>query len=400
MVNHQTTIIVLLSALTGIASMGIRQSFGLFLQPISDDLGFGREVFSLALALQNLLFGLPLLGMVADRFGSRWVIFGGALVYAGGCLLVPLTEGPTDLHLALGLMIGLGLSSTTYVVVLGAVAQVVAPERRSTAFGIVTAAGSFGTFALVPGIQWLIANQGWQAAFPVLAALVGSVAVLAFGFPSKAGRPEEKAETADGTLLEALAKAKGHSGYWLLNAGFFVCGFHVAFIATHLPSFLTDGGLSSWVGATALSLIGLANICGSLLFGRLGDRYSKKYLLSALYFGRSVVIGLFLIVPLTNSTALLFGAFIGFLWLATVPLTSGTVAQIFGSRYLSTLYGVVFFSHQIGSFMGVWLAGRLYDSTGSYDVVWWMAIALGVLATLVHLPIADRPLQKQALKIA
>ena len=400
MVNHQTTIIVLLSALTVIASMGIRQSFGLFLQPISDDLGFGREVFSLALALQNLLFGLPLLGMVADRFGSRWVIFGGALVYAGGCLLVPLTEGPTDLHLTLGLMIGLGLSSTTYVVVLGAVAQVVAPERRSTAFGIVTAAGSFGTFALVPGIQWLIANQGWQAAFPVIAALVGSVAVLAFGFPAKAGRPEEKAEAADGTLLEALAKAKGHSGYWLLNAGFFVCGFHVAFIATHLPSFLTDGGLSSWVGATALSLIGLANICGSLLFGRLGDRYRKKYLLSALYFGRTVVIGLFLIVPLTNFTALLFGAFIGFLWLATVPLTSGTVAQIFGSRYLSTLYGVVFFSHQIGSFMGVWLAGRLYDATGSYDVVWWMAIALGVLATLVHLPIADRPLQKQALKIA
>ncbi len=400
MVNHQTTIIVLLSALTVIASMGIRQSFGLFLQPISDDLGFGREVFSLALALQNLLFGLPLLGMVADRFGSRWVIFGGALVYAGGCLLVPLTEGPTDLHLTLGLMIGLGLSSTTYVVVLGALAQVVAPERRSTAFGIVTAAGSFGTFALVPGIQWLIANQGWQAAFPVIAALVGSVAVLAFGFPAKAGRPEEKAEAADGTLLEALAKAKGHSGYWLLNAGFFVCGFHVAFIATHLPSFLTDGGLSSWVGATALSLIGLANICGSLLFGRLGDRYRKKYLLSALYFGRSLVIGLFLIVPLTNFTALLFGAFIGFLWLATVPLTSGTVAQIFGSRYLSTLYGVVFFSHQIGSFMGVWLAGRLYDSTGSYDVVWWMAIALGVLATLVHLPIADRPLQKQALTTA
>ena len=397
MVNHQTTIIVLLSALTVIASMGIRQSFGLFLQPISDDLGFGREVFSLALALQNLLFGLPLLGMVADRFGSRWVIFGGALVYAGGCLLVPLTEGPTDLHLTLGLMIGLGLSSTTYVVVLGAVAQVVSAERRSTAFGIVTAAGSFGTFALVPGIQWLIANQGWQAAFPVIAALVGSVAVLAFGFPAKAGQPEEKAEAADGTLLEALAKAKGHSGYWLLNAGFFVCGFHVAFIATHLPSFLTDGGLSSWVGATALSLIGLANICGSLLFGRLGDRYRKKYLLSALYFGRSLVIGLFLIVPLTNFTALLFGAFIGFLWLATVPLTSGTVAQIFGSRYLSTLYGVVFFSHQIGSFMGVWLAGRLYDSTGSYDVVWWMAIALGVLATLVHLPIADRPLQKQTL---
>ena len=245
----------------------------------------------------------------------------------------------------------------------------------------------------------LEALRSWQAAFPVLAVLVGAVALLAWGFPSRAPQTEGGTD-AEGSLLTALKRARGHSGYWLLNAGFFVCGFHVAFIATHLPSFLTDGGLSSWVGATALSLIGLANICGSLLFGRLGDRYRKKYLLSALYFGRSVVIGVFLIVPLTNFTALLFGAFIGFLWLATVPLTSGTVAQIFGSRYLSTLYGVVFFSHQIGSFMGVWLAGLLYDSTGSYDVVWWMAIALGVLATLVHLPIADRPLQKQALKTA
>ena len=400
MVNHQTTIIVLLSALTVIVSMGVRQSFGLFLQPISDDMGFGREVFSLALALQNLLFGLPLLGMAADRFGSRWVIFGGAIVFAGGCLLVPLTDSPRGLYLTLGLMVGLGLSSTTYVVVLGTVAQVVSPDRRSSAFGIVTAAGSFGTFALVPGVQWLITHEGWPAVFPLIAVLIGSMALLAFGFPAQAGRPEDQAEMADGTLLEALEKARGHSGYWLLNAGFFVCGFHVSFIATHLPSFLTDGGLSPWVGATALSLIGLANILGSLLFGRLGDRCRKKYLLSALYFGRSVVISLFLLLPLTNITALLFGAFIGFLWLATVPLTSGTVAQIFGARYLSTLYGIVFFSHQIGSFVGVWLAGRLYDASGSYDVVWWMAIALGVMAALVHLPITDRPLQLQPLKTA
>lgn len=399
MANYQTTIIVLFSALTVMISMGVRQSYGLFLQPISQDLGLGREVFSLAMALQNLVFGLPLLGIVADRYGARWVVLGGALLYAAGCLLVPMSRGPLDLYLTLGLTIGLGLSSTTYVVVLGAVAQVVEPAKRSTAFGIVTAAGSFGTFALVPGIQWLILHRGWQGAFPVIAILVGAMVLLACGFSRRDSAADSAAAT-DGTLLEALAQARGHSGYWLLNAGFFVCGFHVAFIATHLPSFLSDNGLAPMVGATALSLIGLANIFGSSLFGWLGDHYRKKYLLSALYFGRAVVISLFIVVPLTNFTALLFGGLIGFLWLATVPLTSGTIAQIFGSRYLSTLYGIVFFSHQIGSFLGVWLAGRLYDASGSYESVWWMAIALALAATLLHLPIADRSVQTHQFKTA
>jgi len=397
--NSSLVLVVCVGALTVLVSMGIRQSFGLFLQPISQDLGLGRELFSLAMALQNLLFGLPLLGMVADRYGARWVVPAGALLYAGGALLVPLSEGPLELCLTLGLVIGLGLSSTTYVVVLGSVAQVVEPARRSTAFGIITAAGSFGTFVLVPLVQWLIARGGWQEAFPVLAVLVGSVALLAWGFPSRAPQREGSTD-AEESLLTALKRARGHSGYWLLNAGFFVCGFHVAFIATHLQSFLIDGGLAPMVGATALSLIGLANICGSSLFGWLGDRYRKKYLLSGLYFGRALVISLFLWIPLTDFSALVFGALIGFLWLATVPLTSGTIAQIFGSRYLSTLYGIVFFSHQIGSFLGVWLGGRLYDSTGSYDSVWWMAIVLGLFATLIHLPIRDRPLAIQQLQTA
>ena len=392
MANHQTTIIVLFSGLTVAISMGLRQSFGLFMQPVSQGVGLGREVFSLAMALQNLIFGLPLLGIVADRYGARWVVLGGAVLYAIGCLLVPTSGGPVDLYLTLGLIIGLGLSSTTYVVLLGAVAQVVQPERRSTAFGVVTAAGSFGTFALVPAVQWLILHRGWQGAFPVIAILVGVILLLAFALPRRAGVPAGAAN-ADGTLLEALSNARRHSSYWLLNAGFFVCGFHVAFIATHLPSFLTDHGLSPMLGATALSLIGLVNIFGSSLFGWLGDRYRKKYLLSAIYFGRAIVIGLFIFVPVTDFTALLFGGLIGFLWLATVPLTSGTIAQIFGSRYLSTLYGIVFFSHQIGSFLGVWLAGWLFDSTGSYEVVWWIAIGLALAATLLHLPIADRPLE-------
>ena len=392
--------IVLFSALTVLFSMGIRQSFGLFLQPISQDLELGREVFSLAMALQNLVFGLPLLGMIADRYGPRWVILGGALLYAAGCLLVPASSGALDLYLTLGLAIGLGLSSTTYVVLLGAVAQVVPPENRSTAFGIVTAVGSFGTFALVPAIQWLISQGGWQATFPLIAAPLGAIALLAFGFPHRpaAAAAKQANAAAAETLLAVLARARRHSGYWLLNAGFFVCGFHVAFIATHLPSFLTDNGLSHMVGATALALVGLANIFGSSLFGWLGDRYRKKYLLSVLYCGRAVVISLFLIVPLTELSALLFGGMIGFLWLATVPLTSGTVAQIFGSRYLSTLYGIVFFSHQIGSFLGVWLAGRLYDSSGSYESVWWLAVALGLAAALIHLPIADRAIEPHRLE--
>lgn len=393
--RRQTTIIVLFSALAVLASMGLRQSFGLFLQPISDSLDLGREVFSLAIALQNLIFGLPLFGIIADRYGARWVVFGGALLYAVGCLLVSASQGAFELYLTLGLLIGLGLGCTTYVVVLGAVARVVHPAKRSTAFGVVTAAGSFGTFAMVPGVQWVIGYSGWQASFVVSAGLIGWVALLAFGFPQRGAAPAGPA-SGEHTMRQMLNKARGHSGYWLLNAGFFVCGFHVAFIATHLPSFLTDGGLSRMTGATALSLIGLCNIFGSSLFGWLGDRYRKKYLLSALYFSRAVVIGLFLFVPLTSFSALLFGGLIGFLWLATVPLTSGTVAQIFGARYLSTLYGIVFFSHQAGSFLGVWLAGRLYDATGSYDLVWWLAIALGVVAALLHLPIADRPLQDES----
>ena len=335
-----------------------------------------------------MVFGLPLFGIIADRYGARWVVLGGALLYAAGCLLVPASSGPLGLHLTLGLIIGLGLGSTTYVVVLGAVARVVHPANRSTAFGIVTAAGSFGTFALVPGVQWVIVHAGWQASFVVSAALIGWVVLLAFGFPrqpsSHAARPH-----GEGTLLQALLRARGHSGhpkhlYWLLNAGFFVCGFHVAFIATHLPSFLTDGGLSRMIGATALSLIGLCNIFGSSLFGWLGDRYRKKYLLSALYFSRAVVIGLFLFVPLTSFSALLFGGLIGFLWLATVPLTSGTVAQIFGAQVLIDAVRDCLFQSSGRQFLGR-LAGwptLRRDGVVRPRLVVVTAIALGVVGLL------------------
>ena len=395
--KNSTFLVIACGALMVFVSMGTRQSFGLFLQPITLDLAVGRETFSLTIAWQNLLFGLPLIGILADRFGSRKIAIGGGLLYAASFLLVSTTNSPAGLYLNLGVLAGTAIGCTSYVVVLGAAAKTVPPDKRSSMFGIITATGSFGMFAVVPGIQWLIASVGWQTSFAVLAAFVGMTAILAIGFPGTtavsagnvSGATEEKAQSL--TLL--LSRAGRHSGYLLLTAGFFVCGFHVAFIATHLPAFLADNSVSKMAGATALAMIGLFNIFGSYLFGHLGDRLRKKYLLSFLYLSRAVVITLFLVLPITNFSAIAFGCAIGFLWLATVPLTSGIVAQVFGARYLSTLYGFVFFSHQIGSFLGVWLGGRIYDMVNSYDTVWVLAILLGVAAAILHLPITDQPVK-------
>jgi predicted MFS family arabinose efflux permease len=393
-IKRNTFIVIACGALMVFISMGTRQSFGLFLQPITLDLGVGRETFSLAMAWQNLLFGLPLIGILADRFGSRRIAFGGGLLYALSFLLLSATDSPAGLYLNLGVLAGTAIGCTSYVVVLGAVARAAPPDKRSSMFGIITATGSFGMFAVVPGIQWLITSFGWQTSFAVLAAFVGLTAILAIGYPGGtsvsagnfSGAEEEKPQP----LTVVLSRARRHSGYLLLTAGFFVCGFHVAFIATHLPAFLADNSVSKMSSATALGMIGLFNIFGSYLFGFLGDRLRKKYLLSFLYLSRAVVISLFLVLPISNYSAIAFGCAIGFLWLATVPLTSGIVAQIFGTRYLSTLYGIVFFSHQLGSFLGVWLGGRIYDMVNSYDTVWVLAILLGVAAAILHLPITDR----------
>lgn len=386
--SPRAKLIILASAVTVAVAMGARQSFGLFLQPISDALSTGRETFSLAMAIQNILFGIPLAGILADKIGPRWVIAAGALLYAAGFAVLSVASTTWSLYVGLGGMVGLALSATSYVVILGAVAQVVPQERRGATFGIVTAAGSLGTFAIIPGIQWLISSFGWHDTLIYIALAVGAIALIATGFPS---RPRiAPCPSPDEALGKVFGHARRHSGYLLLNAGFFVCGFHVAFIATHLPSYLADHGLPKMVAATALALIGLFNMLGSYLFGRLGDRYRKKYLLSFLYFTRAVVISGFLVVPVTEATALVFACAIGFLWLATVPLTSGTVAQIFGTRHLSSLYGIVFFSHQIGSFLGVWLGGRIYDAAGTYTPVWIGAIVLGLAASIVHLPIRDQ----------
>jgi predicted MFS family arabinose efflux permease len=396
-IKTNTIMVIACGAVMVFISMGTRQSFGLFLQPITLDLSVGRETFSLAIALQNLLFGLPLIGFLADRFGSRKIAIGGGLLYAASFLLLSGTGTPAGLYLNLGVLAGTAIGCTSYVVVLGAAARVVPAEKRSSMFGIITAAGSFGMFAVVPGVQWLIASAGWQTTFATLATFVGITAILAIGFPGQTGvspaNPSGAAAEKPQPLSAVLGRARRHSGYLLLTAGFFVCGFHVAFIATHLPAFLADNSVSKMSGATALAMIGLFNIFGSYLFGFLGDRLRKKYLLSFLYLSRAVVISLFLVLPISNFSAIAFGCAIGFLWLATVPLTSGIVAQIFGIRYLSTLYGIVFFSHQIGSFLGVWLGGRVYDMVHSYDTVWVLAILLGVTAAILHLPITDQPVK-------
>ncbi|WP_439538233.1 MFS transporter [Sphingomonas sp.] len=377
-------------------AMGVRQAFGLFLPDMSTDLSIGRSSFGLSLALQNLLFGLvqPFVGALADRHGAGRVVAGGTLLYAAGLIAASFAGSAIGLHLSFGLMVGMALSATTFVVVLGAVGRVVTPERRSMAFGIVTAGGSLGQFLVVPAGQLLIGELGWRMALVALAGLIAVMLALAVGVSGKPQAAGPQAGGAGQTLRQALGEAAGHRGFWLLNAGFFVCGFHVAFIATHFPAYLTDKGLGLAIGANALALVGLFNIFGSYLFGVWGGRWSKKGLLAALYAARGVVMIAFLVTPLTPASALLFAAAMGFLWLGTVPLTSGLVGQIFGMRYLSTLYGIVFLGHQLGSFCGAWIAGLMFDWTGSYDSIWVASVALGFIAALLHLPIPDRPVAR------
>jgi predicted MFS family arabinose efflux permease len=362
------------------------------MQPVGSELGISREAFGFAIALQNLLFGLvqPFIGAAADRFGTRPTLIGGSLLYIAGLVLAASATGATSLGLALGVMVGMALSATTFVVVLSAVGRVVPEAQRSLAFGLVTAGGSLGQFAVVPLAQGLVGAFDWRIALWILSGLIAFVALLAFGLP---GRPRKGASVAavEGPELgEALRSAARHPHYWLLNGGFFVCGFHVAFVGTHLPAYLVDGGLSPAVGAWSLALIGLFNIAGSWLFGLWGGRHSRTGLLSALYFARGVAIVLFLWLPLSPATALVFASVFGFLWLGTVPLTSGAVVSMFGLRQLSTLYGIVFLSHQVGAFIGAWWAGRLFDATGSYDAIWWTSVALALLASALSAATRER----------
>ncbi|KMM86487.1 Nitrate/nitrite transporter NarK [Pseudomonas taetrolens] len=384
--------VLLGSALILALSLGVRHGFGLFLPPMSAQFGWGREVFAFAIALQNLIWGLaqPFTGALADRFGAAKVVIVGGVLYAVGLLLMGLSDSPLSLSLSAGLLIGIGLSGTSFSVILGVVGRALPPEQRSMGMGIASAAGSFGQFAMLPGTLGLIGWLGWSAALLVLGLLVALVVPLVSmlkdrPLPSLGGEQ---------SLKEALREACTHSGFWLLAFGFFVCGFQVVFIGIHLPAYLVDQHLPATVGTTVLALIGLFNIFGTYTAGWLGGRMSKPRLLTGLYLARAVVIVLFLWAPVTQFSAYLFGMAMGFLWLSTVPLTNGTVATMFGVRNLSMLGGIVFLFHQLGAFLGGWLGGVVYDQTGNYDLIWQVSILLSVLAAALNWPVRERPVAR------
>lgn len=377
-------------------SMGIRHGFGLWLLPITQAQGWDRGTFSFALAIQNLSWGFIgiFAGMLADRFGAFRVLVGGAVLYALG--LVGMALAPNSLVFALtaGVLIGAAQAGTTYAVVYGVIGRQIDPARRSWAMGVAAAAGSFGQFLMVPVEGFLISGLGWQQALLVLSVVVLLIAPLAFGLREPGFGGGAVPARREQTVLQALGEAFKYPSFQLLMAGYFVCGFQVVFIGVHMPSYLKDKGLSPEVASYALGLIGLFNVFGTYIAGTLGQRIARRKILAGIYLGRSVAIALFLLAPLTPLSVYVFSAVIGLLWLSTVPPTNATIAQIFGVAHLSMLGGFVFFSHQIGSFMGVWLGGLLYDRTGSYDIVWYLAIALGIFAALVNLPVREAPIAR------
>ena len=393
------TVMLVCASLILTLALGIRHGFGLFLQPMSMDNGWGREVFGFAVALQNLLWGItqPFTGMLADRFGARRVLFAGGLLYALGLVFMANSSTALGLTLAIGIFVGIGMSCTTFNIVFGALGRAYSAEKRSVVLGIASAAGSFGQFTLLPLALVLITGLGWYSALIALSLLVAVVVPASFGVADKGYHGTLAAGV---SLKEALAEAFRHRGFWLLGVGYFACGFQVVFIGTHFPAFLMDQGLSARDGTICLSLIGLFNIFGSYLAGQLGSRFSKTYLLSGLYAARGFAIALLLAFPLTPMSAYLFAAAMGFLWLGTVPLTNGVVAGIFGVKHLAMLSGFVFFFHQLGSFFGGWLGGYLFDRTGSYQLVWLIAIGLSVISVVVNLPIDERPLKRAGEAVA
>ena len=383
-------VIVICGCLIGVISFGARAGFGLFLTPISTEFQWGREVFALSIAIQNLVWGAgqPFAGMLADKYGTGRVLVLGAFIYAAGVALMAYSSEPWQMHMTAGVLVGLGTAFASFMIVMATMARKVSPKWRTLVMGIATASGSIGQFTMVPLGQAFLKAYGWHTALLLLAAILLLVIPLSSTVTGK-GAPTPGMR--DQSVKEAFGEAFGHKSYNLLTAGFFVCGFHVAFILVHMPAYIADKGLPPETGATALALVGLFNIIGSLSSGYIGGRFSKKYSLAAIYLARAAAITLFVLLPTTEMTVYLFAAAMGLLWLSTVPLTSGLVAQFFGLRYMAMLFGFVFLSHQVGSFIGVWLGGRLYDAYGTYDVVWWLSVALGIAAALVHLPIREAP---------
>jgi len=388
MQSRSFLILVLAGGLISLLAMGSRAAFGLFLEPVSNDLGWGREVFGLALAIQNIVWGLaqPFAAAIADKYGSGKTLLVSGILYSAGLFLMSQTTTPSELYLTTGFLIGLGLSGAGMGVVMGSVGRAVSDEKRSMALGIVGAAGSLGQFTMVPLGQAFITSYGWSTAL----ILIGVCSLLML--PAAAGvrgKADDSAVAGAGNLTLAIKEAAGSSSYWFLFGGFFVCGFHVTFLAVHLPAYIVDNNMAAEYGATALSIVGLFNVIGSLAAGYLGGKYSKKYLLSSLYFARSALFIAFLLVPISPLTIIIFSGILGLLWLSTVPLTSGLVATLFGPKYMTTLFGFIFFSHQVGAFLGAWLGGVAYDLYGSYDAIWWLSVALGLISGILHWPIKE-----------
>lgn len=393
-VRQSALLVIGAGCLIAAIGFGARSSLGLFLEPMTVARGWTRETFGLALAIQNLFWGLglPIAGILADKWGSSRVITVGAVVYALGLYGMSFVSNASAFYLFAGVLSGIGIAFSAFSLALAAMVRVVGPERRSLILGLGTAAGSFGQVVFSPLTQGLIEAFGWSSALVYLGLFVIGLIPLAFLLPHH--RDNGTVQAVEQSLRDALHEAFAHRGFVLLTTGFFVCGFHVAFITVHFPAYIRDLGLDPAIGAWSLSLIGLFNIVGSVLAGVIGQRYSKRMSLSTIYFLRALLIFILLVSPKTPFVIMGFASLMGILWLSTVPLTTGIIAQVFGVRYMATLFGIVFLSHQIGSFIGVWLGGLLYDTTGSYNGMWWAGVVLGIAAGLIHLPIDEKPLAR------
>ena len=391
--NWRTPMVILVcGTLALLISFGVRQVTGLFIAPVSADLGWDRDVFSLAIAIQALLWGVftPLAGALADKFGSAKAVAVGGAIYAAGMFLLARMETPFDAVFSLGVLTGIGMGAASFSIILAVVARAAPPEKRVLYLGITSAGGSSGQFVLVPAAQYAIDGAGWAMTFVGLAALVAVIVPLSYAFAgSSRARGDEVIQSQ--TIGAALREAMRHRAYVLLTTGYFVCGFQLSFISAHLPGYLTDAGAPGSLAAWALSLVGLLNVVGCFFWGRLGDGYSKKNLLAMIYAARGAAIAVFVMLPVNEANVMGFAAVIGFLWLGTIPLTSGMVAHLFGVQYMATLTGITFVSHQLGSFAGIWLGGEIYTATGNYDIIWWASAALGFAAALINYAIDERP---------
>jgi MFS family permease len=390
-------IILVCGCLVGTLGFGPRSALGLFLTPMSSEHGWGRDVFALALAIQMLLWGAgqPFVGAIADRFGPVRVLASGAALYAVGLVLMAYSTTPTLLQFTAGVVLGFGIAGSSFTIVLGAFGKLMPERWRSFAFGAGTAASSFGQFLFSPLAVGLIGAFGWQRTLLIFAAIVLLIMPLALVLAT----PRQSSSAAAGAhqpVMHALGEALSHRSYLLLVLGYFTCGFQLFFITVHLPTYLVDRGLPAEIGAWTIGIIGLFNIFGSITAGWLADRMPKRYLLAAIYFTRSLAILTFTTLPVTSASALIFGGVMGFTWLSTVPPTNGLVAVMFGTRWLTMLAGLAFFSHQMGGFLGVWLGGVVFEGTGSYDLIWWLSILFGVLSAIINLPIEEKPVARAA----